>query len=236
MQRRGVHRGAAGSAAVAVLAAGALVFTGVIGNAGGPGSANVAQAAERALDPGSQILHMTTRTLVRSTNLADRVEVRETWLGPRNQSGRSRLTAADGTVVADSSVDGSATIGSVEFDPAAAAQAQIAEGLLRPTEQAVVDGRKVERFADNAGTTWDFDAITFAPVQITSRPQLDRGGAFDATTTVTRYERLPATPANLTLLTPSQPVVPSPRVVGPEGDEGPAVVKGRVSPATSPGG
>lgn len=215
------------SGAVAVAAASFLLIGGY-DRGDQSGLTGVAQAAVAALEPGDQILHMITRTETQATNLQGRTEIRETWLGPDGATGRSRTTTTSGEVVADGAVSSSFTPSDQEFDPVLAARTQIQDGTLQPAGDVSIDGRPLQRFREIAGeneTVWDFDADTLAPVRVTYTTRFDRGGSLVTTTIFTKFERLPATAANLEVLTPAHVVVPEPRVIGPNGDEGPAVVR-----------
>lgn len=212
--------------AVAVAAASFLVVGG-FDPGHQSGLTGVAQAAVVALEPGDQILHMITRTETQATNLQDRTEIRETWLGPGGRTGRSRVTTTGGKVVADAA-GSSFEPSDQEFDPVLAARTQIQDGALRPAGDASIDGRPLKRFREINGENeivWDFDADTLAPVRVTYTTRFERGGSVVTTNTFTKFERLPATAANLEVLTPARAVVPEPRVIGPNGDEGPAVVR-----------
>lgn len=214
-----------GAVAVAVVS---FLLVGGLDRGQQSGLTGVAQAAVAVLQPGDQILHIITRTETQATNLQDRTEIRETWLGPEGTTGRSRTTTTSGEIVADGKVGSSFAPGDEEFDPVRAARTQIQDGTLHPVGDVSIDGRLLQRFRAIAGeteTVWDFDADTLAPVRVTYTTRFERGGSLVTTSTFTKFERLPATAANLEVLTPARVVVPEPRVIGPNGDEGPAVVR-----------
>ncbi len=222
-RRRAPRRAIAGAAAAALVAT-ALVLAGLAGTDPRPGRGGVAQAAVRALDPDGRILHMSTRVETRSTNLPDRIDIRETWLAPGGTAGRTRRTAADGTVLTDSVLSKAPSDPTAyEFDFVRVARRQIEDGTLRPVGKVKIDGRSFERFRTSGGEiTWDFDAETLEPSRMSFQPAFDRGGGFVAVTSVLGYERLADTEANRKLLTPPRTIAPEPRVTGPNGDQGPA--------------
>lgn len=233
---RGPRRTLAGVGAAA-LAATVLALTGVIGGDRTPRTLDVAQAAERALDPGDRILHIKTRIDQRSTGLADRSSTMDVWLAPNASAGRVRGNALDGTLLYDDILrPAPPKAGARErpagraarrgFDLVSDARAQLDDGTLRSSGTVTVDGRRFERFRNaSEDVTWDFDAETLQPTRTTYEPRFARGGRFVAVTTVLEYERLADTEANRGLLKPPRIVTPRPRVVTPGGDAGPAIVE-----------
>lgn len=219
-----------------------------VGGGGSGGDLDPVAAAEAALTPRGDIIHM--RMVVnhgpgRATHTFDRAPiVTEQWsaTGPdrsrvlvnapgitgrvrlQDGAGRTirseRVTKSEYTVTGDRApmtahYEGGKTIGRLTMfdryvprptyfedvlpgrDPIAGLRQKLASGELRDAGEARSGGETVRRLVStgDAAQTYDVDSETFAPLAITL------GSGRDASKyTVTRYERLPKTAANLRLL------------------------------------
>ena len=190
---------------------------------GGPSrGSDVATAAVKALSPNGSILHVVTQTTQEGPDVADGTTRSELWLAPDGQHGRSRITAADGSVLSDSTLRPVSNDAGL-FDPIATARAMLKDGSLVAAGEQSLDGRNVKRFTDHGGeTTLYLDADTLEPVRGVTTPPAGQG-RFTAVTDYLHFERLDNDAENRALLIPPKTINPDPRPPGaPRNEAAPA--------------
>lgn len=197
-----------------------LCFVAFLGlSDGGPSrGGDVAAAAVKALSLNGSILHVVTQTTQEGPDVPDRTTRSELWLAPDGKHGRNRITAADGTVLSDSTLRPVSNDAGV-FDPIAVARAMLEDGSLVAAGEETLGGRKVKRFTHNGGeTTLYLDADTLEPVRGITSPPAGQG-RFTAVIDYLRFERLDNDAENRELLVPPKTINPERRPPGAPGND-----------------
>ena len=162
---------------------------------------NLAEAAIRAVSPGSGILHIQTSSTQAGDGAREGVATTDLWLAADGK-GRARLTAADGTVLVDQ-VQQAVGADSGQPDPLALAREQIKDGGLTPGGEVELNGKRAERFTyrDHPGSELFVDPTTSKPVRIVSLVRTPTS-SLTVTDDFTLIEQLPDSAENRRLLVP----------------------------------
>jgi hypothetical protein len=179
-------------AAVAAVLAALVLAAGLPGDrSSGPGGRlDVAAAVAAALDPGSSILHIVTRTSQSGPNGQQRSWRTDVWLAPGGREGRVRVVPTDGSAVSFR------VAGDDPLDPVTAVRAMLRDGRLRRDGRTLLDGRAVEALSSRDGEmTLYADAETMQPLR-TVLHRSEGDGALTAVTDFLTVERLENTPGN----------------------------------------